>query len=109
MTAEKSSIAAAFDVSYRCLTASQKSFFRRIGLHVGTTIDTYAAAAIAGADVQHAQRYLDALQGEGLLIEVGYHRYAMHDLVRRYAQYRAAADPPADRARALDRLLAYYE
>ena len=53
--------------------------------------------------------YLDALHGEGLLTEAGYRRYGMHDLIRRYAQDRAAADPAADREQALDRLLDYYQ
>ena len=37
--------------------------------------------------------HLDALHGEGLLTETAYRRYGMHDLIRRYAQDRAAAVP----------------
>ena len=47
LTAETDSVAAAFDVSYRYLAPGQQQFFRRLGLHPGTTIDAYAAAALA--------------------------------------------------------------
>ena len=84
-------------MSYRYLAPGQQQFFRRLGLHPGTTIDAYAAAALAGIPLQEAAGHLDALHGEGLLTETGYRRYGMHDLIRRYAQDRAAADPAADR------------
>ena len=93
VAAEKASVAAAFDVSYRYLAQGQRQFFDRLGLHPGTTIDAYAAAALADLPPQDAIGLLDALHGEGLLIEAGYHRYGMHDLIRRYVQDRVAADP----------------
>jgi len=111
LAAEKDSVAAAFEVSFRYLDPGQREFFRRLGLHPGTTIDSYAAAALADAGLRDAARYLDALHGEGLLTEAGYRRYGMHDLIRRYARDHAAADPaPAPgRGQALDRLLNYYQ
>jgi tetratricopeptide (TPR) repeat protein len=109
LAAEKDSIAAAFDVSYRYLVPSQQRFFRCLGLHPGTTIDAYAAAALAGIPVQEAHGHLDALHSEGLLTEVSYRRYGMHDLIRRYAGDRAATDPAADRDEGLERLLDYYQ
>ncbi len=109
LAAEQNSVAASFEVSYRYLAPAQQQFFRRMGLHPGTTIDAYAAAALAGIPLQEARGLLDALHGEGLLTEVGYRRYGMHDLIRRYAQNRATADPAADRDQALERLLDYYQ
>ena len=109
LAAEKDSVAAAFEVSYRYLDPGQREFFRRLGLHPGTTIDSYAAAALARTGLQEAARYLDALHGEGLLIEAGYRRYGMHDLIRRCARDHAAADPAPEREQALDRLLNYYQ
>jgi len=106
---EKDSVAAAFDVSYRYLPPGQQQFFRRLGLHPGSTIDAYAAAALAGIPLQEAAGYLDALHGEGLLTEAGYRRYGMHDLIRRYAQNLTAADPAADRDQGLEHLLDYYQ
>ncbi len=110
LTAENDSVAAAFGVSYRHLTPAAQRFFRRLGLHPGTTIDAYAAAALADLPLQEASRYLDGLHGEGLLTEVSYRRYGMHDLIRRYAQDLAAStDPAPGRDQALGRLLDYYQ
>ncbi len=109
LAAENDSVAAAFEVSYRYLAPARQRFFRRLGLHPGTTIDAHAAAALAGMPLAGAAGLLDALHGEGLLTEVSYRRYGMHDLIRRYARDRAAADPAADRDRAVGRLLDYYQ
>jgi tetratricopeptide (TPR) repeat protein/transcriptional regulator with XRE-family HTH domain len=109
LVAEKDSVAAAFDLSYRHLTPGRQQFFRRLSLHPGATIDAYAAAALADVPLREADMHLDALHGECLLTEPGYRRYGMHDLIRRYAQDRALADDPADRERALCRMLDYYQ
>ncbi|MGH3246267.1 MAG: tetratricopeptide repeat protein, partial [Trebonia sp.] len=109
LTAENSSVAAAFEVSYRHLDPARQRFFRLLGLHPGTTTDSYAAAALAGTGPTEAANLLDGLHGEGLLTEAGRRRYGMHDLLRRYARDRAATDPSTDNRAALDRLLGYYE
>lgn len=109
LTAERDSVAAAFDVSYRYLAPGLQDFFRCLGLHPGTTIDAYAAAALAGEDPLEAARHLDALHGEGLLTEVSYRRYSMHDLIRNYARDLAAVAPEADREQILGRLTDYYQ
>jgi tetratricopeptide (TPR) repeat protein len=109
LAAEKDSVAAAFDVSYRHLPGDRKQFFRRLGLHPATTTDAFAAAALTGTPLQQAIEHLDSLHGEGLLTETGYRRYGMHDLIRRYAQDLAVTDPADDRDQALERLLDYYQ
>jgi DNA-binding SARP family transcriptional activator/tetratricopeptide (TPR) repeat protein len=109
LAAEKGSIGNAFSVSYQYLAPGRQQFFRRLGLHPGTTIDAYAAAALTGLTPHEAAGHLNDLYGEGLLTEAGYRRYRMHDLIRSYAQHRAAADPAADRDLALGRLLDYYQ
>jgi tetratricopeptide (TPR) repeat protein len=109
LAAEKDSVAAAFEVSYRHLDPGQREFFQHLGLHPGTTIDGYAAAALVGTSLLEAARYLDVLHGEGLLTEAAYHRYGMHDLIRRYVRDHAAADPVPGREQALERLLDYYQ
>jgi DNA-binding SARP family transcriptional activator/tetratricopeptide (TPR) repeat protein len=109
LAAENHSVAAAVEVSYRYLAPAQQQFFRRLGQHPGATIDAYAAAALAGLPLAEAIGCLDALHGEGLLTEVGYRRYGMHDLIRRYTRDLNAADPAADRDHGLDRLLDYYQ
>ena len=109
LAAENDSVAAAFDVSYRHLPAGQQRFFRRLGLHPGTTTDAFAAAALTGIPLREAAGFLDALHGEGLLTEAAYRRYGMHDLIRRYARDLAAADPAGERNQALEHLLDYYQ
>jgi hypothetical protein len=109
LTAEASTVCGAFDVSYRDLQPSQQEFLRLLVLHPGPVIDGYAAAALVGTSLQEAAGQLDSLYCEGLLTEVSRRRYGMHDLIRRYARDRAAADPGADRSRALERLLDYYQ
>ncbi|SHN43460.1 hypothetical protein SAMN05443668_109180 [Cryptosporangium aurantiacum] len=48
--AEQNSVAAAFDVSVRYLPAARRRFLTLLGLHPGTSIDPYAAAALTGRD-----------------------------------------------------------
>ena len=99
LTAEHDSVAAAFEVSYRHLAPGQQQFFRRLGLHPGTSTDAYAAAALAGISLREAAGLLDALHGEGLLTETGHRRYGMHDLIRslrpRPRRHRPGQQPPA--------------
>ena len=109
LAAEKDNVAIAFEVSYRYLSTDQQRLFRRLGLYPGSTIDPYSAAALDGIPLGEAAACLDALHREALLTETGHRRYVIHDLIRRYALDRAAFDPPAERARALDRLLDYYQ
>jgi DNA-binding SARP family transcriptional activator/tetratricopeptide (TPR) repeat protein len=109
LAAENDSVGAAFAVSYRSLAPGQQRFLRHLGLHPGSTADAYAASALAGVSLPEAAGYLDGLHGEGLLTEAGYRRYAMHDLIRRYAGDLAAADPAGDREHALERLMDYYQ
>jgi tetratricopeptide (TPR) repeat protein len=109
LAAENVSVGAALELSYRHLTSGQQQFLRRLGLHPGTTVDAFAAAALAGVSLQEAARYLAALCGGGLLTEVNDRRYGMHDLIRRFAENLAAGDPAADRDQALERLLDYYQ
>ena len=109
LTAENDSIAVAFEVSYRHLRPARQRFFRLLGQHPGVTTDAYAAAALAGTSLAEAVGLLDGLHAEGLLTETGHRRYGMHDLLRRYALDRAAADPADQGERALGRLLDYYQ
>ena len=109
VTAEVASVAAAFELSYQDLPAARQRFFRQLAGHPGTVIEPYAAAALAGLPVAQAAAHLDALHADSLLIEVGYHRYVLHDLIRSYASDLAAADPGGERDAALDRLLDFYQ
>ena len=69
MRAENLSVAAAFNLSYRDLTAGQRRLFRRIGLHPGPDIDARAAAALDGTGLNTAHRRLEALYSQHLITE----------------------------------------
>jgi tetratricopeptide (TPR) repeat protein len=108
LKAEYANVAAAFDISYQSLDPAFQRLFRLLGLHPGSTADDYAAAALAATSPTEAADLLDGLHREGLITEVSYHRYGMHDLLRRYASDLAAREA-ADSEEALGRLLDYYE
>ena len=108
MAAENLSVAAAFGLSYRDLTAAQRRLFRRLGLHPGPDIDAYAAAALDGTGIAVARRRLEALYDQHLITEPARGRYRFHDLIREHAQTLAAAGDPAARDAAGARLLDYY-
>ena len=108
LQAEDVSVAAAFDLSYQDLTPSQQQLFRRLGLHPGTDIDAYAAAALDDTDLQTARRRLGELHDHNLIGEPARGRYRFHDLLREYAQARVTADSAQDNQAATGRLLHYY-
>jgi tetratricopeptide (TPR) repeat protein len=108
MQAEDVSVTAAFDLSYKDLTGRQRRLFRRLGLHPGTEIDAYAAAAMDGTDLPTARRCLSELHDQNLIGEPARGRYRLHDLLREHARTLAAGDDAADRQASVDRLLDYY-
>jgi tetratricopeptide (TPR) repeat protein/transcriptional regulator with XRE-family HTH domain len=110
MATENLSVAAAFNLSYADLTEDQQRLFRRLGLHPGTDIDGYAAAALDGTDLAAAGRELEALYDQYLLTEPAQGRYRLHDLIREHARALAGRlDPGNDRDQATARLLDYYQ
>ena len=110
MATENLSVAAAFNLSYADLAGDQRRLFRRLGLHPGTDIDGYAAAALDGSDLAAARRGLEALYDQYLMAEPAQGRYRMHDLIREHARALAdRLDPDGDRDGAMVRLLDYYQ
>lgn len=108
MHAENLSVAAALDRSYQDLTSGEQTMFCRLGLHPGTDVDAYAAAALAGTSLAAARRNLESLYDHYLLTEPVRGRYRFHDLIREHARALAAAAPPAEQDAATSRLLDYY-
>lgn len=94
--AENRTVAAAFHLSYRYLTARQQRFFRHLSLHPGPDIDAYAAAALTGLPFAEASELLDGLYSDRLLAEPVPRRYRIHNLIHEYARSLAAADDFAD-------------
>jgi tetratricopeptide (TPR) repeat protein/transcriptional regulator with XRE-family HTH domain len=108
MAAENISVAASFGLSYDNLSEDQQRLFRRLGLHPGPDIDTYAAAALNDTDLATARRLLANLFAYHLIDEPARGRYRVHDLIREHARALAAADPAVEQVAATDRLLDYY-
>jgi tetratricopeptide (TPR) repeat protein len=103
------SVAAAFAVSYRDLDDEQRRLFRLLGLHPGSDLDSYAAAALADADVPAVEQLLEDLLDASLLGQDLPGRYRFHDLMRAYAaRLTAEQDTDAERHEAVARLLNYY-
>ncbi len=94
LEAGQRSVAAAVQVSYKVVTGEQQRLFRLLGLHVGSHIDTYAAAALADIDLRDADRLLEALVDANLLQSDGPGHYHLHDLVRHHAAHLAEQQEP---------------
>jgi tetratricopeptide (TPR) repeat protein/transcriptional regulator with XRE-family HTH domain len=108
MRTENLSVAAAFDLSYADLTATQQRLFRRLGLAPGPDIDAYAAAALDDTSLDSARGGLDELYDHHLVTEPARGRYLLHDLLREYARALADADDTAESRAAGGRLVSYY-
>jgi tetratricopeptide (TPR) repeat protein/transcriptional regulator with XRE-family HTH domain len=110
LATENVSVAAAFDLSYADLAPEHQRLFRRVGLHPGVEVDSYAAAALDGADLTTARSGLEALYDRYLLAEPAPGRYRMHDLIREHSRALAnRVDPDGELEQAAERLLDYYQ
>jgi len=95
-----------FSWSYRTLSASAARLFRFLGVPEGADIGPAAAGSLAGIS---AGPLLAELTRASLLVEHAPGRYALHDLIRDYAQELSRdLDSPQERRGALHRLLDHY-
>ncbi|WP_316520399.1 AfsR/SARP family transcriptional regulator [Kitasatospora brasiliensis] len=74
-----------FELSYRCLSARQRSAFRLLGLYPGPDFGVHAAAALFGWKIDETDEVLEALLNAHLIIETSPDRYQLHDLLREFA------------------------
>nr|MDT0660616.1 tetratricopeptide repeat protein [Micromonospora sp. DSM 115978] len=104
-----SEVELALAMSYLSLPPPRRQLFRLLAVHPGHDIDPYAAAALAGMDLETATGGLRRLVDEHLLRQGCPGRYGFHDLVRAFAADRGRdEDRPALRRDAVGRLLDYY-
>lgn len=108
LVSDRTSVADAFDLSYRHLSDPLKRLFRLLGLHPGPDIDAYSAAALADTDPDTAGSLLEELFGYHLIDEGTSDRYQFHELIRDFAGKQLAGDPPAEREAAELRMLDYH-
>ncbi|MGI5411280.1 ATP-binding protein [Streptomyces chartreusis] len=107
---EERAVRAAFDLSYQHLDDEHARLFRLLPLNPGPDLSTEAAAQLADADSFQIEELLQDL-ARAHLIEPGqvWGRWRLHDLVRLYADGRAAeAMDRGWRDAALTRLLEHY-
>ncbi|MFD3486851.1 tetratricopeptide repeat protein [Streptomyces sp. NPDC058665] len=99
----------AFALSYRTLTAQQRTAFRRLGLHPGPDFTADAAAALLGLPADTTERLLEGLLAFHLLREPVPDRYRYHDLLREYAYGLShSEDSEPERRQAVARLTDFY-
>ncbi|MCS7479046.1 BTAD domain-containing putative transcriptional regulator [Umezawaea endophytica] len=101
-------VRAALAVSYRELPEGAARMFRRLGLHPGTDLDCYAAAALLDINVATARTHLRTAAYANLLHESTPDRYSRHDLVRLFARHLVITESGEDNAISTERLLDYY-
>jgi tetratricopeptide (TPR) repeat protein len=105
----RAAVRVVFSWSYKHLPADAARAFRLAGLHPGSDLDVYAAAALTSTTVDGARRSLDVLARAHLMHLTGPGRYGTHDLLRAYSCDLAnSQDSEADRRTALTRLFDYY-
>jgi tetratricopeptide (TPR) repeat protein/transcriptional regulator with XRE-family HTH domain len=106
---DRADVRAVFSWSGRHLPSGAAAAFALLGLHPGSDLDVYAAAALTGTGTGQANRVLDRLRRASLIQAGGAGRYGMHDLLRMYAREQATArDSGGDCQQALTRLFDYY-
>ncbi len=102
-------VRAVFSWSYRAVSPDAARLFRLLGLHPGPDIAVGAAASLAAAPPDRAQRALAELARAHLLAEHSPGRYAFHDLLRSYAAEQAYAHEGGPcRDAAVSRVLDHY-
>jgi DNA-binding SARP family transcriptional activator/tetratricopeptide (TPR) repeat protein len=102
-------IQAAFELSYRRLTASEQRFFRYLGISPCLDITAHSAAVLTGVTLTESQAALRALSDHCLLEETSPGRFGFHDLIRTFAAARFANEDPEPVIRhTVGRLADYY-
>ncbi|MEU5729605.1 MULTISPECIES: AfsR/SARP family transcriptional regulator [Streptomyces] len=99
----------AFALSYRTLDATQRTTFRRLGLHPGPDFTAESAAVLLDLPPKETERLIESLLECHLLREPAPDRYRFHDLLGEYARMLALSEDSArEREQALERLIASY-
>ncbi|MET7923294.1 BTAD domain-containing putative transcriptional regulator [Streptomyces sp. NPDC005349] len=101
---EDTGVSAALRLTVRHLPAPAAELFGLIGLHTGSDLDRFTAAALTGTTPDEADTALGRLAAAHLVAESAGGRRTPHDLVRLYA--RTLTPEPA--AEPLGRLLDHY-
>ncbi|WP_069758331.1 tetratricopeptide repeat protein [Streptomyces sp. LUP47B] len=99
----------AFAMSVRQLDRAKARLFRLLGLLPGSSFDEHVAAALADVPLRSAREMLEDLLDAHLVQQPAAGRYRLHDLVHQHARHATMEqDSPAERDRALTRVLDHY-
>ncbi|MFE6665241.1 BTAD domain-containing putative transcriptional regulator [Streptomyces sp. NPDC057697] len=101
------SVRLSLDASRRQLSVPAARLLERLAIHPGPTISWAALRAIEPEDGPHVSNAVDELLGMGLALEPSIERYALHDLVRVYAEALTREWAEAERIRVVKRVLHY--
>ncbi|WP_348771707.1 BTAD domain-containing putative transcriptional regulator [Streptomyces sp. S816] len=102
---EDLSVRLSLDASHRQLSAPASRLLRRLAIHPGPTISWAALRAIDPEDAAHAGEATDELLRMSLVTESSFERYALHDLVRVYAEALSYEWTRVERLRIVRRVL----
>jgi DNA-binding SARP family transcriptional activator len=106
---EDRNLTAVFESSFRDLSAQEQRCLSLLGLIPGADFDTYAVANLLGdAGRREAERLLESLLTQSLLVQRTPGRYEFHDLVRLFARRRVDTRA-TESSTSWERLLDYYE
>ncbi|MGW6540400.1 BTAD domain-containing putative transcriptional regulator [Streptomyces sp. NPDC055051] len=98
-------VSAALRLTVQQLPESAARAFRALGLHTGSDLDHFAAAALTGTTPARATADLERLAAAHLLTEAVPGRWTPHDLVRLYARGLAPQADPEGLRRLVDHYL----
>ncbi|MFJ2874576.1 AfsR/SARP family transcriptional regulator [Streptomyces sp. NPDC087298] len=104
---EDLSVRLSLDASRRQLSVPAGRLLERLAIHPGPTISWAALRAIEPEDGPHVSNAVDELLGMSLALEPSIERYALHDLVRVYAEALTCEWAEAERIRVVKRVLHY--
>jgi tetratricopeptide (TPR) repeat protein len=104
-----SDVRAVLSCSYRSISPTAATMFRRLGLHPGPDVALRAAASLAGSTVSQVRRPISELANANLISEHVPGRFTFHDLLRAYAaELVETLDDEEHRRAARHRLLDHY-
>ncbi|MFF4081449.1 ATP-binding protein [Streptomyces sp. NPDC001777] len=104
---EDLSVRLSLDASRRQLSVPAARLLERLAIHPGPTISWAALRAIEPEDTPHVSNAVDELLGMSLALEPSIERYALHDLVRVYAEALTREWAEVERIRVVKRMLHY--
>ncbi|MFD5649194.1 BTAD domain-containing putative transcriptional regulator [Streptomyces sp. NPDC127039] len=99
---ERSTVRAAFDLSYLALPEPARRAFRLLSFVPGSDVTDEGATALIGAPAAQASRLLRRLAHSHLVQEPTPGRFGLHDLLRSYARELAGDEEPQAVLRLLD-------